>query len=77
MIELEIVSNEATYEVQIAPPLVEFMGGEFRRTCIQDFCVNFDLRMADLLFPRENEKTYQLYFKKVIMVMYFTSEAVV
>jgi hypothetical protein len=65
MIELQVVSNEVVYETQVFPPLVEFLGEEFRRDCIREYCINFNLKMADLLLPRENERaTYQLYFKK-------------
>ena len=63
MIEISIVSNEASYEIELFPPLLELADTEFRKNCIRELSLSFDLAVRDILFGKEPSQ-YQMYFKK-------------
>ena len=67
MIKLSIVSNEASYNLEIFPPILELGDWEFKAGCIRDFSTNFDLGMRDILLPRNDYRPYQIYFKKTYL----------
>lgn len=67
MIKLSIVNHEASYNAEIFPPLLELGDWEFKGSCIRDFSTKFDLGMRDILLPRKDDQSYQIYFKKTYL----------
>jgi hypothetical protein len=64
MIELSIADNQASYNVQLFPPLFELTNWESKKTCIRELSLNFNLSIGDILIAKEHGSSHQIYFKK-------------
>ena len=63
MIEISVVNNEISYNIELFPPLLELADIEFRMNCIRELSLSFDLAVRDILFGKQPSE-YQMYFKK-------------
>lgn len=64
MITLSIVKNEVSYSLELLTPLLELGDWEYRKNCVRELSLNFDLRMRDFLLGTGRDKSHHIYFKK-------------
>jgi len=64
MIQLSVNTNEASYSVDVFPPLVELGSWDFKKDCIRDLTLCFDIAMRDIFCSGEFDKVNKISFKK-------------